>query len=217
MRVGGASLRYAQKRLASCHDRLEKLTFASLFASGSLPNPVCDDDLPEGGPSLDRIYSAAYEELRRLARTARHGDPSETLNPTALVNEAYLKLVASEGFQPASRQHVKRVAARAMREVLVEAARRRTALKRGGGQRLVAYDEGAVASPATAADVLALHEALDALARMHPRQAETVECRFFGGFDIPETADVLDVSEATVSRDWRAAKAWLAREIRRLR
>lgn len=173
------------------------------------------DPLPGGAPALDRLYSAAYEELRRLARSVRRGGAGETLNPTALVNEAYLKLAASEGLRLASRQHVKRVAARAMRQVLVEAARRRAALKRGGGRRLVTYDESMGGAEATPADVLALHEALGALARMHPRQAETVECRFFGGFDIPETAAALDVSEATVSRDWRAAKAWLAREIRR--
>ena len=170
---------------------------------------------PPDGPALDRLYSAAYEELRRLARSVRRGDPSETLNPTALVNEAYLKLAASDGLAFASRQHMKRVAARAMRQVLVEAARRRQTEKRGGGRRLVTFDEGRAAPEATADDVVALHEALGVLARMHPRQAQTVECRFFGGFDIPETADALDVSEATVSRDWRAAKAWLAREIRR--
>lgn len=169
-------------------------------------------------PALDDLFSETYEELRRLASSVRSGDPGETLNPTALVNEAYLKLAASPGFLPTSRLHFKRIAARAMRQVLIEAARRRGTLKRGGMEiALVTFEDsgdGAVASPE---DVIALDLALDDLARLSPRQAQMVEYRFFGGLDLAETAEALGVSEATITRDWRAARAWLALELRRAR
>jgi RNA polymerase sigma factor (TIGR02999 family) len=118
---------------------------------------------------------------------------------------------------PASRLHFKRIAARAMRQVLIEAARRRNARKRGGEEKLiiVTFDDSMHESTSTAQDLLALNEALDELARLQPRQAMMVESRFFGGLDISETAELLQVSEATILRDWRAAKAWLARELRR--
>lgn len=167
--------------------------------------------------ALDELFSAAYEELRRLAATVRRGDPSGTLSPTALVNEAYLKLAGSLPGAPVSRLHFKRIAARAMRQVLVEAARRRNARKRGGGVALVTLDD-AVAAPAEwCEDLVALDAALEELMRLHPRQALMVEYRFFGGLDLAETADALQVSESTVDRDWRAARAWLARELRRSR
>ena len=166
--------------------------------------------MPDLEPALDDLFSAAYEELRRLAATVRHGDPGQTLNPTALVNEAYLKLAASLQMTPESRQHFKRIAARAMRQVLVDAARRRRAQKRGGDVAFVTLDEELDGANARPHELLALDAALDELARMHPRQAEMVEYRFFGGYDLRETAALLDVSEATVTRDWRAAKAWLS-------
>src|SRR5688572_16371896 len=114
---------------------------------------------------LDRLFSAAYEELRRLAATIGHSDPSETLNPTAPVNEAYLKLARSADLRPASRLHFKRIAARAMRQVLVDAARRRSALKRGGDYAFVTFDEALDGGLAHSDDVLALDAALDDLAR----------------------------------------------------
>lgn len=166
-------------------------------------------EAPEG-PALDRLFSATYEELRRLAATVRRDDPSATLSPTALVNEAWLKLSASGDLAPASQLHFKRLAARAMRQVLIEAARRRNASKRGDGVMAVTFDE-ALAGPVTRPDeLLALDEALDRLHQLQPRQAMMVESRFFGGLDIPEIAELLDISEATVLRDWRAARAWLA-------
>ncbi|MEO8030792.1 MAG: ECF-type sigma factor [Gemmatimonadota bacterium] len=184
-------------------------------------------DLPEHGltaedramlggdrPALDRLFSATYEELRRLASRVRQGDPSATLTPTALVNEAWIKLADTPGLAGLSRLHFKRIAARAMRQVLIEAARRRHATKRGAGAALVTLDEGMTQSVTTASELLALNDALDELAQLHPRQAMMVEARFFGGLDIPETAELLDVSEATILRDWRAARAWLARELR---
>ena len=163
--------------------------------------------------ALDDLFSAAYEELRRLATSVRRDDPAATLSPTALVNEAWLKLADSPAVAKTSPLHFKRIAARAMRQVLVEAARRRNAEKRGGGAPVVTFDD-AMSGVTTATDVLGLDAALEALARIEPRQALMVESRYFGGLDVAETAQLLGVSEATVLRDWRAAKAWLARELR---
>ncbi|HSR89852.1 MAG TPA: ECF-type sigma factor [Gemmatimonadales bacterium] len=165
--------------------------------------------------TLDEMFSVAYEELRRLAASVRRDDPGVTLSPTALVNEAWLKLASSPGVQPASRLHFKRIAARAMRQVLIEAARRRKADKRGGGALVVTFDDGLHDSTTCDDELLALDEALEQLARLEPRQAEMVETRFFGGLDVSETAQLLQVSEATILRDWRAARAWLTRELRR--
>ncbi len=169
--------------------------------------------MPRERRALDDLFSVTYEELRRLASSVKRGDQSVTLTPTALVNEAWLKLANSPRFASTSRLHFKRIAARAMRQVLVEAARRRNAHKRGGPDAVVipiddARDGGALVGK----DLLALDRALDELAKLEPRQALMVESRFFGGLDIGETAELLDVSEATILRDWRAAKAWLAHE-----
>jgi RNA polymerase sigma factor (TIGR02999 family) len=164
--------------------------------------------------ALDQLFSVTYEELRRLASSVRRGDPSATLSPTALVNEAWLKLADSRQLAATSKLHFKRIAARAMRQLLVEAARRRNAGKRGGGVEVtVAFDESLQKPPSGGRDLLQLDRALEDLARMNPRQAVMVESRFFGGLDIPEIANLLSVSEATVLRDWRAAKAWLAHEL----
>ena len=159
-----------------------------------------------------------YEELRRLASSVRRNDPGATLSPTALVNEAWLKLADSPEVARTSQVHFKRIAARAMRQVLIEAARRRHARKRGGPDAaLVTFDDAVDAGATCAADVLALDSALDELALISPRQAMMVESRFFGGLDVSETAELLQVSEATILRDWRAAKAWLAGELHRAR
>ncbi|HVQ13671.1 MAG TPA: ECF-type sigma factor [Vicinamibacterales bacterium] len=167
-------------------------------------------------PPLEDLFSAAYEELRRLASAVKRDDRNATVSPTTLVNEAFLKLASGPRFKAMSPLHFKRIAARAMRQVLVEAARRRHALKRGGdGVIFVTLDESLAAGLASTSEVLALDAALERLAQLHPRQAEMVVCRFFGGLDVMETAALLEVSEATILRDWRAAKAWLAREIRR--
>ena len=188
--------------------------------TGTLGAPVLDQG------ALDRLFSLTYEELRRLASAVRRGDPSATLTPTALVNEAWVKLASSPPIAPLSRSHFKRIAARAMRQVLVEAARRRRSLKRGAGGPLVTFDESVASGPAGAAgsggtsrasDLLALDMALEELARVSPRQAMMVEGRFFGGLEVGEIAGLLDISEATVLRDWRAARAWLGRELRRSR
>ena len=176
------------------------------------PQPFSPD---EDRQKLDYLFSVTYEELRRLAATVRRDHPNTTLNPTALVNEAWLKLSKSPEISVTSPLHFKRIAARAMRQVLVEAARRRSSNKRGGAAEItVTFDEAVQKKPSGGEEILALNTALDALARMNPRQAEMVESRFFGGLDVPQTAQLLNVSEATVMRDWRAAKAWLAHEMR---
>lgn len=174
---------------------------------GTIPVPLERDD-------LDRLYSAAYAELKRLARSVRRRDRGHSLTTTALVNEAWLKLARSPTLTVHSGVHFKRVVVRAMRQLLVEAARRRRAAKRGGGEDLVVTIPDDLL-PGMAPDdyVIALDEALARLAARYPRQARTVETRYFGGFDVHETAAVLDISRATVERDCRFAKAWLRAEI----
>jgi RNA polymerase sigma factor (TIGR02999 family) len=167
------------------------------------------DDGTTSRETLDSLFTLAYEELRRLAAGVRRGDSHATISPTALVNEAWVKLAKSPPAVLESRAHFKRVAARAMRQVLVEGARRRQADKRGGDVAMVTFDESAGVPEATARDLVALDVALDGLAALSPRQAALVEHRFFGGLDVAETAAVLGISEATALRDWRAARAWL--------
>lgn len=167
-----------------------------------------------GREDLDAIFSHAYDELRRLAGSVRSREANATLNPTQLVNEAWLKLASAPPRGAVSQLHFKRIAARAMRQVLVEAARRRGADKRGGGMALVTLDTAAEAVPTGASELLALDTALDELASVSPRQAAMIECRFFGGLEVAETAELLGVSEATILRDWRAARAWLVSTLR---
>lgn len=163
---------------------------------------------------LDRLYSLAYEELRHLAGATLRRESFASISPTTLVHEAWLKLQASRHIQVESLLHFKRIAARAMRQVLVEAARRRNATKRGNGMMLVTFDEALGHRGSTDEDFLALDAALSNLARHYPRQAEMIETRYFAGLTVPETAQALGISEATVNRDWRAARAWLAVELR---
>ncbi len=186
------------------------------FASGSSFGPE------ESSPSdqrraLDELFSLTYEELRRLASSVRRGDPSATMTPTVLVNEAWIKMCNSPEVGATSQLHFKRIAARAMRQLLIEAARRRGASKRGGEQdvAIITYDESMLPATTTGRELMALDAALDELAKIEPRQAMMVECRFFGGLDIAETAASLAVSEATILRDWRAAKAWLTQALRK--
>lgn len=184
---------------------------SELFKYGELP--VLHDRR-----QVDHLFSVTYEELRRLASSVRRDDPNATLTPTTLVHEAWLKLAGSRAFVSMSRLHFKRIAARAMRQLLVEAARRRNADKRGGGEALfVTFDNSLDQPIACQGELIALDTALDDLARLNPRQALMVESRFFGGLEVPEAAELLGVSEATVHRDWRVAKAWLSRELRRAR
>jgi RNA polymerase sigma factor (TIGR02999 family) len=167
----------------------------------------------EGREQLDRVYSAAYEELRRLAAAVRRDDASATLTPTALVNEAWLKLAGTPAAADTSPLHFRRIAARAMRQVLVEAARRRKAGKRGGGLAAVTLEEGLDGRDGGTLDVLALDDALERLAALDGRQALLVERRFFGGLEMAEVAESLGISEATAYREWRVARAWLAAQL----
>ncbi|MBK9062706.1 MAG: sigma-70 family RNA polymerase sigma factor [Acidobacteria bacterium] len=188
------------------------------------PNPTPPGDVTglllawNGGDreALEKLVPLVYDELRKRARRAlakeRRG---HTLQPTALVHEAYMRLVDQSRVPWQDRFHFYAVSARAMRQVLVDHARRRLADKRDGGKTFVplsrAGDEAATPPPSL--DVLALDQALERLASLDPRQAKLVELRVYGGLTIDEAAEALEVSAATVSRDWRHAEAWLHREM----
>jgi RNA polymerase sigma factor (TIGR02999 family) len=172
--------------------------------------------------ALDRLLPLVYDELRALAHRQRlRQGGAETLNTTALVHEAYEKLARADagGAGWNDRAHFFRVAARAMRQVLVDYARAQTAAKRGGEATPLPLDAaeaaGALLPAERAAEVVALDEALGRLTALDPRQGEVVELRYFVGLTIPETADVLGLSPATVKREWTAARAWLHREMTR--
>ncbi|GJG89540.1 DNA-directed RNA polymerase sigma-70 factor [Gemmatimonadetes bacterium T265] len=162
----------------------------------------------------DALYARVYDELRRLARHVRAGRAGATLSTTALVHEAYDKLRPARVGAWEGRAHFFGVAARAMRDVLVDAARRRAAAKRGGGAVLVTLGDAAAASALRTDDLLALDEALERLGALDARQLRVVEYRYFAGLTATETADALGISLSTVEREWRGARAWLARELR---
>jgi len=163
--------------------------------------------------ALDRLTPIVYDELHRLARRyMRHERPGHSLQTSALVNEAYLRLVDYERMEWQNRAHFFAVSAQLMRRILVDHARRHN-LKRGGGVEHVALEEAAVVGGEQGPDLVALDDAMNALARIDPRKVQVVEMRFFGGLSVEETAEVLKVSTITVKRDWRAARAWLYREL----
>jgi RNA polymerase sigma factor (TIGR02999 family) len=165
---------------------------------------------------LDDLVSLVYEELRRIASSLRKLDQQAMASATTLVHEAWLKLRKSPDLASTSPLHFKSIAARAMRQVLVNEARRRNAQKRGGaGRAIFVKFADAPDEISCDADLLALDAALEQLASLSPRQAQMVESRFFGGLNVAETAALLGVSESSIERDWRAAKAWLASRIRR--
>ena len=172
--------------------------------------------LPASRQAFDEVFSLSYEELRRLARSVLRSDAGAGITPTTLVNEAWIKLAGCPAVAETSALHFKRIAGRAMRQVLVDAARHRHSAIHGGGQIRVTFDESlGFASMLGDRDVLALDAALDALATLAPRQARLVEARFFGGYSCEECATLFGISEATVMRDWRTARAWLACEVKR--
>jgi RNA polymerase sigma-70 factor (ECF subfamily) len=163
--------------------------------------------------ALDRLTPVVYNELRRLARRYMRGErPGHSLQTTALVNEAYMRLVDYKSMQWQNRAHFFAVSAQLMRRILVEHARRHN-LKRGGGVQHVSLEETAIVDDDRPADLVALDDAMNALARIDPRKVQVVEMRFFGGLSVEETAEVLKVSPITVMRDWSTAKAWLYREL----
>jgi RNA polymerase sigma factor (TIGR02999 family) len=165
------------------------------------------------GAARDRLVPIVYEELRRLAHHYMRGErEAHTLQTTALVNEAYLRLAGIDGLQWRDRAHFFAMAATLMRRVLVDHARQRGREKRGAGVSVTSLDEHAIA-PKPAVDVLALDEALERLAAVDPQQGRVVELRFFAGLSVEETAEALGVSPATVKRDWSTARLWLYNEL----
>ena len=164
--------------------------------------------------ALDELVPIVHQELRRLARLQMRGErDNHTLQTTALVNEAFIRLVDLRRIRWQDRAHFLALSARLMRRILVDHARSRNYHKRGGGVMNVTLDDMLIASPERGADLVALDDALDGLARVDPRKSQVVELRFFGGLSVEETAEALKVSPETVLRDWRLAKVWLLREI----
>jgi RNA polymerase sigma factor (TIGR02999 family) len=175
----------------------------------------------QGDPSaVGGLFPLVYEQLKQIARVQRRRQNEGTLNTTALVHEAFIKLTGREDFGPRDRNHFLAVAAIAMRQILVDHARSRLAAKRGGGDTPISLDaiEAALASGPHFSDadseaLLALDESLARLARFSERQSRVVECRFFAGLSIEETAQAMGTSPATVKRDWSMAQAWLYRDL----
>jgi RNA polymerase sigma factor (TIGR02999 family) len=166
--------------------------------------------------ALERLLPLVEEELHRLAhRYMKREREGHTLQTTALVNEAYLRLIDQRDVRWQSRAHFFGIAAQMMRRILIDHARRKHFDKRGGGAPHVALDEAAVVSDERAAELVALDEALDALSKVDERKSRVVELRYFGGLSVEETAEVLKVSPDTVTREWRRAKAFLHRELQR--
>ena len=164
--------------------------------------------------AFDRLVPLVHDQLRRLARRyMAHERPGHTLQATALVNEAYLRLIEVKHVHWQNRSHFFAMSARVMRRILVDSARARGNDKRGGGVAKVSIDEGLVVSKQPGQDLVALDDALQALEAVHPRKSQVVELRFFGGLSIEEAALALQVSPDTVKRDWRFAKLWLLREL----
>ena len=162
----------------------------------------------------DQLMSLVYEELHRLAHGyMKRESPGHTLQTSALVNEAFVRLVDQKNVRWQNRAHFFCIAAQMMRRILVDYARGRKCAKRGGGAQQISLDEGLTVSQGRSAEVVHVHEALEQLAEFDPRKSQIVELRFFGGLSIEETAGVLGVSPGTVMRDWTLAKAWLRREI----
>ena len=162
----------------------------------------------------DRLYSEVYDELRRLARIQRRRwDGDYTLGTSALVHEAFLRLDRGHTRTWNDRHHFFAVASRAMRQILLDYAKERTALKRGGGSEVLTLSEGDAMSPQVAEEVIALHEALERMGAFDARSAQVVELRFFAGLTLEQTAQALETSIATVRRDWTWARAWLRKEL----
>ena len=173
-------------------------------------------DWKQGDPTaLERLTPLIYDELRRIAhRYAQRERNGHTLQTTALVNEAYLRLAGAEKPDWQNRAHFFAVTAQVMRHILIDHARRRRFLKHGGATQQVSLAEACLMADERAAELVTLDEALEDLARLDPRKSRVVELRYFGGLSLAETADALGISIMTVRRDWRVAKAWLFKKIR---
>lgn len=168
-------------------------------------------ELRSGNPEAEaQLFPMVYRHLHRLAKSKMRGwRPDHTLQASALVNETYLRLVTEEGKDWRNRAHFFRVAAKMMRNILVSYARAQQAGKRGGKEEKLPLDDVLEFSPAKAQGLIELHDALDSLGRLDPRQAEVVELRFFGGMTVEETAEALGIAPRTVKREWQTARAWL--------
>ena len=169
----------------------------------------------EGNQSaLDDLYPLVYDELHRLARRYMSRErKGHTLQTTALINEAYVRLVDQKNVHWANRSHFFAISAQIMRRILIDHARRHAYAKRGGGAQQVSLEEAAVVTPNQSAELIRLDEALKSLAEMDPRRSQVVELRYFGGLNNEEIAGVLNVSENTVTRDWNMARAWLYQQL----
>ena len=166
--------------------------------------------------ALEELMPLVQQELRRLARRYMvRENPGHTLQPTALVNEAYLRLIDQRQVHWQNRAHFFGVSAQLMRRILVDMARARQQQKRGGGARQIEFDETLLEAKTPGQDLVALDDALHSLAAMDERKSRVVELRFFGGLTVEETAEVLHISPETVMRDWKTAKVWLQRELSR--
>jgi len=166
--------------------------------------------------ALDRLTPLVYDELHRLAHHYISRErPGHTLQTTALVNEAYLRLVEQKNVEWESRAHFFAVSAQVMRHILVDYARQQASAKRGGSWKKIALDSESIVSQARARELVRLDEGLAALNEIHPRRSKVVELRYFGGLNNREASEVLKVSEATIERDWRFARAWLYRELQK--
>jgi RNA polymerase sigma factor (TIGR02999 family) len=164
--------------------------------------------------ALDKLYPLVYEELRRLARSYMKREPKgHTLQTTALINEAYVRIVDQKSVHWQNRSHFFAISAQIMRRILVDHARRYLHAKRGGGPRRVSLDEAMIVAAERSEEVLMLDEALSNLARMDPRRCQVVELRYFAGLNNQEIASVLHISENTVMRDWNLARAWLYQQL----
>jgi RNA polymerase sigma-70 factor (ECF subfamily) len=185
--------------------------------SGQAPESITDLLLKWSvgdATALEQLMPLVYDELRRLAvRYLRRERDNHSLQPTALVNEAYLRLVDQQKVEWQSRAQFYGLAARVMRNILVDHARSRQAAKRGGEQFRVSFDSDRQGSTDSGIKFLAVHEALERLVTFDAQKAQIVELRFFGGLSIEETAEVLGIGHATVERDWKLARAWLKREL----
>jgi RNA polymerase sigma factor (TIGR02999 family) len=163
-----------------------------------------------GAEAVTAVFPIVYDELRRLAHRALAGErPDRTLSTTGLVHEAYLKLSGLDRFRWKNRSHFLATSAQAMRRVLVTHARQRSSLKRGGGRAMIPLSDGLMAAREAPDELISLDEALQKLESMNARQCRIVECRFFAGLSVADTAEALGVSDATVKRDWTLARAWL--------
>ena len=164
--------------------------------------------------ALAALMPLVHRELHTIAeRLMSRERPGQTLQPTALVNEAFIRLLDANQIKWQSRAHFLAMAARVMRRVLVDAARTKHAAKRGAGAEKILLEDSAIGGAEPGRDVIALHDALEALAAIDPRKSRVVELRYFGGLTVEETAEVLGVSQETVHRDWKMARVWLVREL----